>query len=55
MEGVILFADDHIFEAGRIENALFQKFNSEGNFSILPINNLNNLEKLLRQYLLTRL
>src|SRR5690606_382025 len=45
MEGVILFADDHIFEAGRIENALFQKFNIEGNFSILPINNLNNLEK----------
>ncbi|NHQ68571.1 hypothetical protein, partial [Elizabethkingia miricola] len=45
MEGVILFADDHIFEVGRIENALFQKFNNEGNFSILPINNLNNLEK----------
>lgn len=45
MEGVILFADDHIFEAGRIENALFHKFNNEGNFSILPINNLNNLEK----------
>ncbi len=45
MEGVILFADDHIFEAGRIENALFQKFNNEGNFSILAINNLNNLEK----------
>lgn len=45
MEGVILFADDHIFEEGRIENALFQKFNNDGNFSILPINNLNNLEK----------
>lgn len=45
MEGVILFADDHIFEAGRIENALFQKFNNEADFSILPINNLNNLEK----------
>ncbi|MHA6697254.1 hypothetical protein [Chryseobacterium sp. A321] len=45
MEGVILFADDHIFEAGRTENALFQKFNNERNFSILPINNLNNLEK----------
>lgn len=45
MEGVILFADDHIFEAGRIENALFHKFNNEGNFSILPINSLNTLEK----------
>src|SRR5690606_42111892 len=40
MEGVILFADDHIFEAGRIENALFQKFNNEADFSILPINKI---------------
>lgn len=45
MEGVILFADDHIFEVGRTENALFHKFNNERNFSILPINNLTNLEK----------
>jgi hypothetical protein len=45
MEGVILFADDHIFEAERLENKLFKKFNSDGNFSILPIDNLTILEK----------
>jgi hypothetical protein len=45
MEGVILFADDHVFHPGRMENALFQKFNSEGKFSILPIDNLSILEK----------
>lgn len=45
MEGVILFADDHVFHSDRIENALFQKFNSEGKFSILPIDNLSILEK----------
>lgn len=45
MEGIILFADDHVFHPDRIENALFQKFNSEEKFSILPINNLSILEK----------
>lgn len=45
MEGVILFADDHIFDAGRLENKLFQKFNSERNISVLPVNNLTFLEK----------
>lgn len=45
MEGVILFADDHIFDEQRLENKLFQKFNSDGSFSILPINNLTILEK----------
>lgn len=45
MEGVILFADDHIFDEKRFENKLFQKFNTVGSFSILPINNLNILEK----------
>ena len=45
MEGVILFADDHVFDLERIENKLFQKFNSDENFSILPVNNLNTLEK----------
>lgn len=45
MEGVILFADDHVFHSDRMENALFQKFNSEGKFSILPIDNLSILEK----------
>lgn len=45
MDGVILFADDHIFEDGRIENKLFQKFNNESSYSVLPINNLTTLEK----------
>lgn len=45
MKGVILFADDHIFDSERIENKLFNKFNKDGSFSILPINNLNILEK----------
>lgn len=45
MEGVILFADDHVFDWERIENKLFQRFNSDENFSVLPVNNLNTLEK----------
>ncbi len=45
MDGVILFADDNVFESGSTENKLFQKFNSDDNFSVLPINNLNTLEK----------
>lgn len=45
MEGIILFADDHVFHSDRIENALFQMFNVEGKFSILPIDNLSILEK----------
>ncbi|WP_339701766.1 hypothetical protein [uncultured Roseivirga sp.] len=45
MEGVILFADDHIFDSQRLENKLFRKFNSDGAFSTLPINNLTILEK----------
>lgn len=45
MEGIILFADDHVFDSARIENKLFQKFNSEENYTVLPVNNLNTLEK----------
>ena len=45
MEGIILFADDNVFDSDRLENKLFRKFNSDGNFSILPINNLAVLEK----------
>lgn len=45
MEGVILFADDHIFDSERLENKLFRKFNSDGTFSTLPIDNLTILEK----------
>jgi len=45
MEGVIIFADDHIFESDRFENKLFHKLNKEDDFSILPIDNLITLEK----------
>ncbi len=45
MEGVILFADDHVFEVDRHENRLFVKLNNTDGISILPINNLNVLEK----------
>ncbi|TBX68350.1 hypothetical protein EZL74_08545 [Flavobacterium silvisoli] len=45
MEGVILYADDHVFDNNEFVNKLFNKFNSDGNYSILPINNLNVLEK----------
>ncbi|MDR2039696.1 MAG: hypothetical protein LBQ60_17385 [Bacteroidales bacterium] len=45
MEGIILFADDNVFDSDRLENKLFHKFNSNGYFSILPINNLTILEK----------
>lgn len=45
MHGVILFADDHIFESSRTENKLFQRFISDGKFAVLPIDNLTTLEK----------
>jgi hypothetical protein len=45
MEGVILFADDHIFESGRLESQLFSKLNLEAGFPILPIDNLTVLER----------
>jgi hypothetical protein len=45
MKGVILFADDHVFHNARTENDLFKKFNAEGEFPILPIDNLSVLEK----------
>lgn len=45
MEGVILYADDHIFDVDRIENELFRRFNSDKNLAVLPINNLTILEK----------
>lgn len=45
MEGIILYADDHVFDNNQFVNKLFNKFNSDGNFSILPIDNLNVLER----------
>ncbi|MCU0427192.1 MAG: hypothetical protein MUF71_16375 [Candidatus Kapabacteria bacterium] len=45
MHGVILFADDNIFDSNTTENELFQYFNSVGKFAVLPIDNLTTLEK----------
>lgn len=45
MEGVILYADDDIFDNQNFVNQLFQRFNSEGTFSIIPINSLTVLER----------
>lgn len=45
MEGVILFADDNVFEPDGLENKLFNKLNLEGTFPILPIDNLTVLER----------
>ncbi len=45
MEGVILFADDHVFHSDRRENELFKKFNFDCKYSVLPIDNLLILEK----------
>lgn len=47
MNGVILFADNRIFSAGR-ENELFNLFLNESNFSVLPINNLDCLESTIK-------
>jgi hypothetical protein len=45
MDGVIIFADDNIFESTGFEYKLFKKFNEEKDYSIIPINNLTSLEK----------
>ncbi len=45
MDGVILYADDHIFDTNNFVNQLFHKLNSETNMSILPINSLEGLER----------
>jgi hypothetical protein len=45
MDGIILYADDHIFDSERYENELFQVFNSGRDFVTIPIDNLEILEK----------
>lgn len=45
MNGVILYADDDIFEKDCDENSLFMSFVSHKELSVLPINNLADLEK----------
>lgn len=45
MEGVIIYADDDIFKDKEFVNLLFHKFNSDGSFPIIPIDNIAVLEK----------
>lgn len=47
MNGVVLFADDSVFKKSA-ENSLFQKFNGNDEFSVLPIDNLATLEKTIK-------
>jgi len=47
MDGVILFADDQVFNTKSNEYKLFCKFNSDSELSVLPIDNLYSLEKVL--------
>lgn len=47
MNGVILYADDNIFDANREENILFMSLVSNSDISVLPINSLSSLEKVI--------
>lgn len=49
MNGVIIFADDDVLNAGRLENELFNTFiNSEEELTVIPISTLGNLLSVLR-------
>lgn len=49
MNGVIIFADDDVLTAGRLENELFNTFiNSEEELTVIPISTLGNLSSVLR-------
>ena len=45
MNGIILYADDDVLNSKSSENKLFQKFNNSTEYSVLPITNLEDLEK----------
>lgn len=45
MDGIILFADNKVFENGSFENDLFEKLHSDEELSVLPISNLGDLKK----------
>ncbi len=47
MEGVILFADDYIFEGGNFEYKLFLELKTSS-IPILPINNLNDFNNIIK-------
>ncbi|MBQ0089011.1 MAG: hypothetical protein KBT27_06735 [Prevotellaceae bacterium] len=48
MDGIILFADNKVFENNSFENYLFEKLHSDGDLSVIPISNLEDLKKTIR-------
>lgn len=44
MDGIILFADNKVFEKNSFENNLFEKLHSDQELSVLPISNLEDLK-----------
>ena len=48
MDGIILFADNKVFEKNSFENELFEKLHSDGDLSVIPISNLEDLKKTIR-------
>lgn len=48
MDGVIIFADNRVFENGSYENQLFLKLQSDSTLSVLPIHTITNLETVLK-------
>ena len=48
MDGIILFADNNVFENNSFENDLFEKLHSDKNLSVLPVSNLEDLKKTIR-------
>lgn len=48
MDGIILFADNNVFENNSFENDLFEKLHSDENLSVLPVSNLEDLKKTIR-------
>lgn len=48
MDGVIIFADNNVFETGSFENKLFSKLQADKTLSVLPIDTIENLEKVLK-------
>ena len=45
MDGIVLFADNKVFENGSFENNLFENLHSDKDLSVLPISNLEDLKK----------
>lgn len=45
MDGIILYADNNVFEKNSFENDLFEKLHSDQELSVLPISNLEDLKK----------